>query len=828
MMRLGPFEACASDLRLALRQMRRAPLFTLVAASTLALGIGANSAIFALADATLLRPLPFRQPDQLVLIDEHGSQQTGRSRVELLNFRDWIERTRSFEMMAAAWLPAGDGGPTTTARDGTAETVRAQTVTSQFFDVLGVAPIVGRTFRRDDESPDPSVVVLSEGFWRRRFASDRSVVGSPITLDGRPVTVIGIMPASFQFVRPASAWLLLPLPRAGADGTERGQCGVCRFLQVVGRVKPGVTIDAARTELAAMANALAVRDGDVREPRRITVTPLREVIIGRDLRVTALLFLGVVGFVLLLCCTNVANLLLARLTVRQRELAVRAALGAGRRRIVAQLLAESLALSAVGGVCGLGVGAAILAAAPAVIPAGLVPGGLSLTFDLRVALFSAVIAIGSGVLVGLAPAWHASTRSLADAMGSDARIAGGGGRLRSALVAAEIAVAVLVLCGAGLLLRTVLVLDGFDRGYRAEPDRVLTADFIIPALAPGSRYPDSVTLLQFFDNVEREVGAIPGVVSAGWATTLPLGGSQLGSQSFEVVGDPIGRGVDRPLADYQIVSPGYFRTIDLPIAAGRAFTERDGAMDELVCIVSEAFAARFLQGRNPIGVRIATTAAAATGPVTRTIVGVARQVKGRPDELKELIQIYVPTTQNAWPEAYLVVRTANGHAAVMAPAVRAAIARVDRLLPVNGMMTLEDVADTATGRHRFRASLVLAFAALALMLAMIGVFGVLAYSVQQRWREFGVRLAFGATSANVLALVLRSAARMVLAGTALGLAAAAALGGSLSAFIFGVQPLDPATFVAAAAVVGATSLAAAAVPALRASRIDPAVTFRNN
>jgi putative ABC transport system permease protein len=575
--------------------------------------------------------------------------------------------------------------------------------------------------------------------------------------------------------------------------------------------------------LSTIADDLALRHGATR-PRRVIVEPLRDVLIGRDVRVTSLLFLGVVGFVLLLCCANVANLVLVRATTRTRELAVRSALGAGRRRIVGQLLTESLALAAMGGLVGLGAGAAILALSPAVVPAGVLPESIPVGFDARVVAFCAATTLAVGVLFGLAPAWRITGAPLKHAVASESRTSTGrGGRVRQLLVACEVAMAVLVLCGAGLLLRTLLVINGVDPGYRAEGDRLLTIDFNLPDGA-GDRYPNPESMLQFYEAVEREVAALPGVRSAAWASTLPYGNSQIGRQAFEIAGAPV-RPDDRPQADYQIVSPAYFQTMDLPIVAGRPFTSRDRGNGPPVCIVSEAFVRRHLPGVNPIGTRVSIVAGAA--PEVREIVGVARQVKERPDELEDLVQIYVPNGQFPWPEAYLVVRARDGRADALAPDVRRAIARVDSLLPIRNVVTLEAVARDATARYRFRTVMVMTFAGLALLLAMVGVFGVLAYSVQQRWREFGVRMALGATAGNVLTLVLSNAARAVALGAIAGLSAAAALGRSISGFLFGVQPLDPATYLSAAAILTITAMIAMAAPALRAARVDPAVAFRS-
>jgi putative ABC transport system permease protein len=815
-------EELRTDITFAFRQLRSSPGFAFVAALTLALGIGANSAMFALADATLLRPLPFRDPDRLVLIGERARQQL-RSNINQANVEDWVARNRTFEGMAAWWYSPGDGGPTLMARDGTPETVIAQQVTAGFFDLLGVRAIAGRTFiAGDDDTTAFSAVVLSETFWRNRFGADPSLIGRTITLSGQPMTVLGIVPASFHFFRHSSVWTLLPRPNP-ADGRRP------RFnLQVIGRLKPGVSVAQAHADLTPIADALATQYGDTRRGRSLSIQPLRDILIGTELRLTSLLFLGVVGFVLLMCCANVANLLLTRATARARELALRSALGAGRGRLAVQLMTESLVLATIGGVLGLGVGAAILGVAPSVIPPDLLPGAIALTFDGRVMMFCAASTLLVGVLFGLAPAWQATGVSLVQVLANGTRTSTGrGGRFRQALVVTEVAAAVLLLCGGGLLLRTLLTIENIDPGYQAEAGSVLTMDVTLP----GSRYPTPESLIAFFDGVQAEVMATPGVRSAGWATMLPLGSSQIGQNPFQIVGDPPAAPDDRPSADYQIVSPSYFDTLRIPIVAGRAFTGRDVAGGVPVCIVNEAFVRRHLGGRNPIGVRMTVSglgaASRGAGSVVREIVGVARQVRGKADELQDLAQIYLPNAQVPYAEAFLVVSPAAGSAQNLAQAVRAAVARVDTLQPIRRMVTLEQVADEATARYRFRAVMVVTFAALALILATTGVFGVLAYSVQQRTREFGVRIALGATSVHVLGLVMGSAARVVGTGIAVGLAASLLFAQAVSAFLFGVPPRDPLTFASVALVLTITAAVACAMPAFRATRVDPAVTFRS-
>jgi putative ABC transport system permease protein len=596
---------------------------------------------------------------------------------------------------------------------------------------------------------------------------------------------------------------------------------------VIGRLKPGVTRGAAGADLDAVSAALAQEFPKTNAGRGVTLEPGHDAVVGADLRRTAVLFLGVVAFVLLICCANVANLLLARSSARMRELAMRTALGADRRRLVRQLITESLLLAVAGGVCGLALGALILRLAPPLIPHGLLPAAVSLTFDMRVVLFCAAAVLLVGLVFGLAPAWQATAFSPANALAADGRTStGSGGRLRGVLVAAEVATAVLLLFGAGLLLRTVLALDGVDRGYRAS--RVLT--MMVDPL--GSQYPTPEAELQFYEAVGREVTAAPGVASVAWASTLPLGESYAGSTFFTVAGDPPVRENRMPSADYQIVSPAYFATVDLPLVAGRAFDRRDTPDGLKVCIVNEAFVRKYLQGREPIGQHVVLYASAEPGARTmvREIVGVARQVKGRPDETDDLIQLYIPLPQESPGDIFLFVRASSGPAEALAPAVRAAIGRVDKdqLVSVRDVQTLDDVASDATSRYRFRAQLVIAFAGLALILAMVGLFGVVSYSVQQRTRDFGVRRALGATTADVMRLVAKSAAVVIAIGGAIGLALAALLGRLIATMLFGVAPLDPVTLAAVGAVLALTAAAAVAGPAWRATRVDPISALRHN
>lgn len=815
-MRLTQFiEEFRDDVRVAFRQLAKAPGFAIVATITLALGIGVNSAIFALVDATLLRPLPFQEPDRLVAVWER-TDRTARGFASPLNMTDWNDRTRSFELISG-FVP-GMGAMVTSGSDGTAETVSRQWVLAGIFDVLGVKPVVGRLFRPDDNDQQKNLVVLSEGFWRTRYGGDASIVGREVRFDGEPFTVVGVAPKEFTLLGDTAMWGLRWIP-------ARPQLRAAYGFQGVGRLKPGVTLEQAQADIATVAAGLAKEFPQSNSGRTVYLEPLRDVLVGRELRTTSLLFLGVVGFVLLICCANVANLLLARATARARELAIRSAIGARRGRIVRQLLTESLVLAAIGGALGVAVGAGILKAAPSMLPAGLLPAMVTIAFDARVLLFCGIAALLVGTLFGLAPAWQATGVSSAQVLAGEGRASTGrGGRIRSLLVVAEVATAVLLLFGGGLLLRTLIAVERVDRGYRTDGAVTMMVDPL------ASTYPTPERLLQFFDDVEREVRAIPGVRNVAYTTTLPLGASDDGPRSFEVIGAPLPADGQRPVASSQRVSHPYFDTLRIPIVDGRGFTDRDTLTSPRVCIVSEAFVRRHLGGRSPIGLQIALRPAQVpqAKPDVREIVGVAGQVKGRPDETEDLVQVYVPFAQSPTDDIYLVAAPQSPGLEGLAASVRAAIDRVDtaKLVSVHTLMTLDEIAWDATGRYRFRAVLVMAFAMLALILAMVGVFGVLGYAVQQRAREFGVRMALGATAGSVMKLVLGSASRLVLTGAAIGLAMAVASARTISTFLFGVRPFDPLTFGAVALLLGVTASIAVAVPALRALRVDPVEAFR--
>jgi putative ABC transport system permease protein len=807
------------DLRDAARTLTTHRALAAAAVVMLALGIGANSAMFALVDAVLLRPLPFPDPDRLVKVWER-TPTSRQEPVSPLNVLHWNERSRTLTSVAA-FVP-NVAGMVMASPDGTAETVPRQWVSSGIFAVLGVRPIVGRTFLPSDDTARANVVVLTESFWRTRFNADPAMAGRQLRLDGSPYTVVGVVPDEAQVIGRASMWALSTdrFPPAAPPGARAPY-----YAHAIGRLTPDATLETARDDMTAVADAIARDFPATNAGRSVTLEPLHGAVLGGELRQTSLLFLGVVGLVLLICCANIANLLLTRATVRRRELAVRSALGADRWRIVRQLLTESLVLAAIGGLLGVAVGAAILKAAPSVVPADLLPPVLTLSFDLRVLAFCAIASLAVGLLFGLAPAWPATNMPLAQVIAAESRTASSrGGRTRTSLAMGQVATAVVLLFSAGLLLRTLANLDRVDRGYQAESVLTMLVDPV------DSRYKNEAGLLQFYDTLEREIEARREVHSVAWATTLPMGQSYFGQVFFDVVGEPPLDVRARPAADYQIASATYFETLDLPVVTGRGFDDRDRQDGVPVCMVNEAIVRRYFRERSPIGARIAIrpTAAPQVEPFVREIVGVARQVKGRPDEPEDMLQIYVPLAQNTVGDVFMLVRPRSGDAAALAPLVRAAFAEVDKeqLTSVRNIVTLEDVAAAATARHRFRAVLVTTFAGLSLVMAMMGLFGVLAYAVEQRVRDFGVRRALGATTADVLRLVVGDGVRMIAIGVAVGIALSIAAGRVLANLLFGVQPLDATTFAAVVAMLALTAAAAIFGPAWRATRIDPVVALR--
>jgi len=803
-------QTLVQDVRFAARVLWRTPGFAAVVVAVLALGIGANSAIFSLVDAVLLRPLPFAHPENLAMLWEHPPGYAHNS-VSPMNFADWSEQNQAFSGMAAI----SGGSPALRTANGV-ERIAGESVSANLFDVLGVRAVAGRTFTPDDALPGRKVALIGERLWRSHFGGDPKLVGRSIELDNTPWTVVGIVPDGFQMLYKSDLWRVF-VPGRGAEFRRM------HYLRVVGRLKPGIALGQANADMAVVAAGIARISPDTNKDWGVTIEPLRQALVGHDVRTTAAVLAGVVALVLLMACANVGNLLLARATSRRREFAVRASLGGSQMRILRQLLTESALLAAMGGAAGVALAWSVLRGATRFLPPGLLPVELRLALDWRVIGFAALLTLATCLLCGLAPAWHAARASLADSLRAGGRGATAGmGALRSLLATGEIAVAVLLVAGAGLLLRTLAALDGADPGYHAK--NVLTMYVSLPL----TRYPTPEKALTFYQAVEREIAGLPGVEDVALGGNLPLDGWDIG-QGFEIVGQPSQGEANAPSAHYQMVGARYFDTLGIRLLRGRAFTGHDTASSAPVCIVNEELARRYLNGRDPLGalVRVQAMTPGGPKPVVRQVVGVIGQVKVEGlGEKQDNLEIYVPIAQNAWYRASIAVRTA-GDPLALAAAVRAAVSRADKDQPVTSVRSMEEVAADSIAEPRFRAQLVGAFAALAVLLASVGIFGVLAFSVGRRTREFGIRMALGARRGDVLGLVLKSGLKMIGAGVAVGLLAALLFTEALVSLLYGVKPLDPVTFLAAPVLLAVVALTACGIPALRAAGVDPAVALHH-
>ena len=798
------------ECRWAARSLARARGFTATAALVLAIGIGATAAIFSLVDAALTRPLPYADPGRLVMLWEHAPSYA-HNRASPLNFYDWSDENHTFASMAAV-----TGFSRVLTREGSAaERIPGQSVSAAFFDVLGVVPIAGRTFIPDDTSRPPDVVVVSERFWRTNLGGEPDAVGRVILLDGTPTTVIGIVSDAFQILSQADIWSPLPVRRAPEVRRQH-------YLQVIGRLAPGRSIADASADMDVVAANIARMSPDTNKGWTVTIEPLRDGLIGSELRSTALVFGGVVLFMLLMACGNVANLLLARGVGRARELAVRGALGASAGQIARLLLVESLLLAALGGAAGLALAWAAIRVAPSVLPPGLLPPGFVLRFDLRVALAAAALSAATGMIFGVSPARQAGRLSLVDALASGGRALARTGGVRRTVAVAQVAGAVLLLSAAGLMVRTLVAMRTDDVGFHA--DSVMTMFLSLPF----NRYQTEADVRGFYERVEASLAALPSVRSVAITNNLPLDGWDIG-QPVDIVGDPPRDQSNLRSAHYMMISPGYFDTFGVALRSGRPFDAHDTAKGEPVCIVNEEFVRRYLNGRDPLQavVNVPTMTFGAAQTIARRVVGVAAQVAVEAGEGEKAVGIYVPLAQNAWYSTAVAIRTTGDPQRIVEPA-RAAIAKLDPDQPVTRIHTLDEIADTSVLRPRFRAVLVAACASIATALAGVGIFGVLMFSVRERTREFGVRRALGATPAHILRDVAGAGARIAGLGALAGLAAALALTRLLTSLLYGVTPLDPMTLAAAPAILSLVAIAACLAPALVAVRADPAEALRRD
>jgi putative ABC transport system permease protein len=806
-------ERTIKDVRFGIRTLWRNPGFTAVAVVTLALGIGANAAIFSVVKAVLLEPLAYREADRLVTLLHDGTNPVAAG-----NYRDWRDQSSSFETMAAAefWSPnlTGSDQP---------ENIRALRMTQILLPMLGVDPSLGRVFTAGaDLTGDDHQVVLSHGLWQRRFGGSGKILGQSITLDGEPYTVVGVMPPSFKFAPfwATRAELWAPLTFGDRAASRGGNS-----LRIFARLKPGISIDQARAEIKTITARLEQQyPGSNRD---VVVTPLKENVVG-NVETPLLLMLGAVGLVLLIACANVAHMLLARTISRQKELAVRTALGAGRTRVAGQFLTESLLLSALGGAAGLVVAQwgtkALVALSPTKIPRVE-----TVTVDAPVLLFLLLITVLTALLFGLAPAIHSTAGNLTAALkeggrgGSDGA---GRNRMRNLLMVSEFALAYMLLIGAGLTLRSFAALRSVDPGFN--PSGVLS---MVVSVA-GSNEAEPHRREIFYRRLLERVRAEPGVESASGINHLPLAGDLWG-YSFIIEGRPQPRPGESPGAAYRIAMPGYFETMRLPLRRGRPFTEHDDARAPGVAIINERAASQYWPGEDPIGKRIAFNAAAGSAPTWLSIIGITANAKQLNWAAVPDPEVYLAVLQNRRflsddHSAYitLVVRT-RGNPADLTPGVKAAVWSLNRNLPISEVRTMIQAVADATAQPRFEMLLFAVFGGVALILAAVGIYGVISYSVSRRTHQLGIRMSLGASLGDVRWSVMSQGVRQALAVTIAGAAGALVLSKLMSRMLYGVQPTDPLTFTGAAIILTLVALFAAYVPARRAARIEPVIALRN-
>jgi putative ABC transport system permease protein len=799
------------DLRFGARTLRKSPGFTLVAVLTLALGVGANSAIFSVVNAVLLRPLPYKDPDRLVMVWEKGNpDEFPINSVSAANFIDWREQSRVFEGMSvlgrASFNLTGAGEPLR---------VDGRRVSANLFRLLGVEPQLGRAFLPEEDDPGAGrVVILSHGLWQRRFGADPSVVGRPVNMNGHSYTVVGVMSPQFQFPsRQDELWV--PIAFAPKEAASRGN----NSYEVLGRLKQGVTLGQAQAEMNAIASRLKRQYPDVVKSDATVVVSLHEQTVG-DIKTALLVLLGAVGFVLLVACANVANLLLARAAVRRKEVALRVALGAGRMRLMRQFLTESVLLAALGGALGLLLALWGLSVLKAFVPESLAEVK-NVALDARLLGFTAAVSLVTGLVFGLAPAAQASRLDLNEMLkegGRDSSSGRGGDRLRGLLVVAEVAVSLVLLIGAGLLVNSFVRLRSLDPGF--SPENLLTMSVMLPQ----QKYPDHARRVAFFSELTSRVEALPGVRAAAVTNWIPL---TLQGDTFgvSVEGRPDPGPDKRPDVVTRVVSQDYFDAMGIRLLRGRKFDERtDRADSRPVAVVSETMARRLWPGEDPIGKRVQPGEPDPNGWIE--VVGVAGDVRQFDLAAEPRLQMYLPYAQFEWfVPRQLVVKT-DGEPAGLAAAVRKTVWELDRDQPVSDVRTMEEVLSGSVARQRFSTLLLGVFAALALLLAAVGIYGVMSYAVAQRTREIGIRIALGAQAGSVLRLMVGQGLKLAAAGVALGLVGALLLTRLMSSLLFGVSATDPATLVCISVVLVGVALLASYIPARRAAKVDPLVALR--
>jgi putative ABC transport system permease protein len=801
------------DLRYGARMLLKKPGFTLVAGITLALGIGANTAIFSVVNAVLLRPLPYPHAERMVYVFEGKlSDPKVEDSISPQNFTDLRNRSQSFDsyfaMNNVSFTLTGDQQPTA---------LSGVLASADFGRVVGMAPALGRVFTAEEDTPGKEhVALIGDGLWKRRFGANPKVLGQSVQFNGESYTIIGVMPPNFNFPNQTiEVWAPLALDLAKYG---RGTA----FLTGVARLKPGVTVEQARADLNNIAEQLKKEIPNFDPNFALKVEPVREHIFG-DLERPLMILLGAVSLVLLIACVNVANLTLGRATVRWKEYALRSALGASRWSLVRLQLAESLLLAVIGGSAGLLLASYGVDALIAINPAAI-PAREKITIDGSVIAFTFLMSLLTGALFGLAPAWQAAKTDVHQALRENSRSATGARRLklmRSALVVVEISLSLVLLLSAGLLLESFWKLLQINPGFRAE--NVVTCSINLPR----AKYPEDSRQAEFFRRTLDQVRAIPGVESAGFGTSLPFSGSR-GNSSFSIDDRPTPQ-VNGPSADRHQVAPGYFAVMGIPLRAGRDFTDADDMAHAGVVIINEAAAKRFWPNENPLGKRITI----GTGQevklygkaVSREIIGVVGNVKH--EELKDEFQpeMYIPAWHLPTLNMTLVVRSRASTESLI-NSVRRAVQSIDPEQPIRRAQLLETAVARSVAPQRLVAALLSLFAGLALTLAVVGIYGVMSYSVAQRTQEIGVRMALGAQSRDVLKLILRQGMTLALVGVGAGLLVSAALTRLMKGLLYGVGPNDPLTFVGIALLLTTVTLLAALIPARRATKVDPMIALR--
>jgi len=801
-----------ADFRFALRLLRKSPGFTLIAVLTLALGIGANTAIFTVFDAILLKPLPFAKPEQLVRIYNSGPQ-LDDAPISPANFLDWQEQNRVFQEIAAY-----TGNVFTMVGGEVPERLTGARVSAGFFNLLGIHPSLGRSFRGEEDAYGRNqVVILSHQLWQKRFGGRNDVIGRSLILNDKSLTIVGVMPADFTYPDP-QIQLWTPMAFSPAERVVRDT----NYLSVIGRLRDGVSLEQARVQMNLLARQIAAQHPELNAGDALKLVSLTEATVG-EIRPILYVLLGAVGLVLLICCANVANLLLARAAQRQKEIAIRSAIGANQTQLVRLLLVESMLLAVIGGSLG-----CLLAFWGIDLLVALKPENLprldQVGIDWSVLLFTGGISLTTGLLFGLAPALQATHPQLNEMLKEGDRSGTSGPahhRVRDLLVVAEVALSLVLLVAAGLLIRSFVRLLEVDPGFR--PDHVLTVSIPLPV----SRYPEAAQEAGFFQRLLERVHELPGVRAAGAVTDVPLfGGSSTG---FDVEGRPLAAPNERPMTDFRSATPDYFRAMGIDLAAGRAFTTNDNADAPPVALINETLARRYFGKENPIGKRIGLSR-----PIDwREIVGVVHDVRnyGLASEVKP--ECYLPYLQNgpdylagsaSW--MVMVVRTEADPLGYVA-AIKEAVQKIDKDQPIASIKPMTAYLAQSVAQRRFNMLLLAIFAGLALLLAAVGIYGVISYSVAQRRREVGIRMALGARPGHVLALIVRQGMRPALLGLVAGIFAAAVLTRYMRSLLFQVSTNDPVVFIGVALVLALVAAVACFLPARRAAYLDPVVTLRS-